>query len=136
MDPHATGERPVLGVAGVSPAIESTVTGTGQDGCNQASARKTALDFLIRLFGKKPPLQMVLVWLLKGKRSTWFYDLNTAADFVERHLNRDVYIGVALSPGDFGPHKRCTADQVAGIVGLWVDFDIAGPAHQKQNLPP
>jgi hypothetical protein len=98
--------------------------------------RQTALGFLTKLFGNKPAETFVLIWLLLGKESHWFNDLGDAAAFVERFWKQDVYVGAALSLTDFGPHRRCKAEQSAGITSLWIDLDIAGEAHEKSNLPP
>jgi putative DNA primase/helicase len=48
----------------------------------------------------------------------------------------DVYVCAGLSPRDFGPHHRCLANEISGITGLWLDIDMQGPHHKKQNLPP
>src|SRR5262249_12545318 len=48
----------------------------------------------------------------------------------------DCYVGVALSPSNFGHARRCPADRTAGIVGLWADIDIADPtAHKGMAYP-
>jgi hypothetical protein len=101
----------------------------GQD--NQA---KTFLD---ALFGGVPPELRILLWTLPDKRSYWPEDVEKASRLIEGLVEgHDVYVGVGLSPQPFGPQQRCKASDVAGIVGLWADVDIAGPGHKKQNLPP
>lgn len=51
-------------------------------------------------------------------------------------LGQDAYYGVALRSADLGPYKRGSARNTCAIPGLWLDVDIAGPAHAAQDLPP
>jgi hypothetical protein len=47
-------------------------------------------------------------------------------------------VGVALSPADYGPHVRLNDKEgrhAAGITGFWVDIDVKGEAHKKDDLP-
>jgi hypothetical protein len=99
------------------------------------SIRQTAYDFLASRFGGKPKGAYVLIWRWRGRKSYWFTDLGEAATLVEQLQNEDVYVGVALSPNGFGPHKRCRVEHTAGIAALWTDLDIASNAHKKLNLP-
>lgn len=93
--------------------------------------------FLDALFGDKPDNLYMLIWTLKNKRSAWFTDLDRAAVYAAAQAAQtDVYVGVSLSQRDYGASARCPAAQAAGIVGLWVDLDIADPVHKKPNLPP
>jgi hypothetical protein len=46
---------------------------------------------------------------------------------------RDVYLGMALSPTDYGAHHRCKVEDVAGLAGLWLDGDVAGPTHSRED---
>ena len=80
----------------------------------------------------------VLLWTLKDKRSHWVDTLEAARSVVEQANaeKSDVYVGVAYSPEDYGPARRCPAESTAGIGGLWIDIDIAGDGHKKPNLPP
>jgi hypothetical protein len=100
------------------------------------AVRQIVLGFLKDLFGTKPAEAFVLIWLLRGKRSHWFRDLDQAAEFVEQFAYEDIYVGVALSPTDFGPARRCKAEETAGIAALWGDFDFGNDGHKKVNLPP
>src|SRR6185295_10515692 len=93
-------------------------------------------EFLRALFGEKPEQLYFLVWLLDGKRSAWFMNIDQAAAYIEHHGAEDVYAGVALSPEDFGPGRRCKADHTAGIVAFCADLDFRSKAHKKPNLPP
>jgi len=97
----------------------------------------TPLDFLNLLWQSKPEDLYILIWMLQGKRrSRWFQDIGEAARYVESKRDRDVYVGVSLSPEDFGPDKRCPSDKAAVVVALWADLDISDPVHTKPNLPP
>jgi hypothetical protein len=84
------------------------------------------------LFAGKPPDDFILVWSLKHKRSHW-------TQFIEciggEMFDGDTYFGLGTSAIDYGSHKRCPADAVAGIGALWLDIDIAGPGHTKTLLP-
>ncbi len=91
--------------------------------------------FLAALFGTKPAELFILIWFLRGKVSHWFQDMAAAVAYVEQHADDDVYVGVALSPTDFGRDRRCAARDTAGIVGLWLDLDFLSEAHKKENLP-
>jgi len=102
----------------------------------------TPTEFLIELWGDPPPGQ-VLIWTLPDKRSTWFSDFsdfNNVDAFVAEQVaqGKDVYTGVSIAPvtAEFHFYARIANSQSGGIAGLWADIDIAGPSHQKQNLPP
>lgn len=98
------------------------------------------LQFLNSLFGEKPEKSWIQIWVLNqnnGRGIThWFEKAAEAAAFVEGVADKDVYVGVATSTENFGPHRRCAADKTASISALWADVDVLGPGHQKKNLPP
>ncbi len=94
----------------------------------------TPIEFLNLLWETKPADLHILIWTLAGKTSYWFREVGAAAEFVSTNLN-DIYIGVGLSRCDYGPHNRCLSDKIAGIAGLWADFDLASEAHSKKPLP-
>lgn len=94
------------------------------------------MDFLEALFGAKPSRLYILLWTPKKKRSWWFRDVGEARAHVRNCMATDCYVGVGLSPRDYGPKNRCPATEIAGIVGLWADLDIIHPCHSKANLPP
>jgi hypothetical protein len=91
--------------------------------------------FLEELFGSKPALLFVLIWTLFDKKSKWFREVADAVEYVQSQKDHDVYVGVGLSPNDFGSNQRCKAVFVAGIVGIWVDLDLKSEAHPKIALP-
>ncbi|RMF23717.1 MAG: hypothetical protein D6760_04850, partial [Deltaproteobacteria bacterium] len=95
-------------------------------------------DFLHAVWDGKPDDLWLLIWTLPNKRSTWFLDIDDAADYVESiKSTSDVYMQVALSTQNRGPSKRCPAKHVAAVAGLWADIDFAdGEAHKAKNLPP
>src|SRR5262249_512334 len=104
------------------------------------SAARDAAEFLRDLFGGAPGNLHVLIWSLRDKRSRWLpvRQLGAAEQYLARFADPsagDVYAGVSLSPKDWGPGKRCPAEQAAGIVGLWADIDIRGAAHKQPDLP-
>jgi hypothetical protein len=97
-----------------------------------------AITFLSTLFGDKPDDQHILIWTLPDKRSTWCGTVDAAIGAVSLTENKakNVYVGVGLSPEDYGAKRRCPSDKVTGIVGLWADIDIVDEHHKKPNLPP
>lgn len=103
--------------------------------------RQDAGVFLRALFEGAPDDLRFLIWTLPKKFSFWHpcgpTDLEAALDTVGRAwVDKDVYIGGGLSPRDFGLTQRCPAAEIAGIVGLWMDLDVAHAVHKKPNLPP
>ncbi len=93
----------------------------------------TPHEFLDFLWAGKPAELLILIWTLQDKRSRWFDNAEAAAATVAQKP-KDVYVGVGLSPCDFGPSRRCPSEQIAGIAGLWADFDLQSEAHKK-SLP-
>jgi hypothetical protein len=68
----------------------------------------------------------------------WFADVDEASSFAEAEAREtDVYLGVSVRREDRIPPRgqRGAADTVDGIPGLWIDVDVAGPAHGKKGLP-
>lgn len=95
----------------------------------------TPLDFLKLLWQFKPEELYVLLWTLPDKKSHWYRDIAAAAEFVLNARGLDVYVGVGLSSADHGPARRCGSGEIAGISGLWADFDLRSDAHSKKALP-
>jgi hypothetical protein len=95
----------------------------------------TPHEFLNQLWADKPSDLYTLIWTLQDKRSRWFRNVEEAAAFVESCHHMDVYVGVGLSPEDFGPSHRCPSDKIAGLAGFWADFDLKSDAHPKTKLP-
>lgn len=98
--------------------------------------QQQAKSFLQALWRQKSQNSFILIWTLPGKLSYWSTDVETAARYATAQTGKNVYVGAALSPKNFGPDERCLAERTAGIGGLWMDIDILDPAHKKQNLPP
>jgi putative DNA primase/helicase len=94
-----------------------------------------ARGFLEMLFEGKPHELYTLLWILPEKWSHWFRDVQDAIRFAESRREHDLYIGVGLSPRDYGTTHRCPSNEVAGIVGLWADIDVNSDAHAKGALP-
>jgi hypothetical protein len=97
--------------------------------------------FLLDRWTHAPPELYVLVWTMKGdtKLSYWLQVANLSAlnlSAFARPQAGNVYMGVGLSPTDNGPHKRCKADDVGAIAGVWADVDVRGPTHKRDDLPP
>lgn len=95
--------------------------------------------FLETLFEDKPDDLYILIWTLPDKMSIW---LKTPLDFEKYFIEllddsskRDIYYGVGLSPKNFGSTKRCPAEKISAIPGLWIDIDVKDSVHKKKNLP-
>ena len=78
------------------------------------------------------------IWTLPDKRTYWF-DIETQLDGASKLVDKiktthDVYYGVGLRSQKVA--GRGGNDDVCAIPGLWVDIDIAGPAHKANDLPP
>ena len=105
-----------------------------------AGERSAALTFLEAVFGSKPDEAYIYVWRPNDGTgqavSLWYQDITKAADYARENAGRDAYIGCALSPQDFGPRRRCKAEDALGITALWADVDFADSVHRKPNLPP
>jgi len=101
----------------------------------------SARQFLEELWGEQPEGTKILIWHLPTKRSAWFDDCNEAADYAVS-LRKDVYVGVGLSPEDYGPTSRCPSDKIHTISGMWADIDYEyGDVHKTPSgsdltLPP
>jgi hypothetical protein len=93
------------------------------------------LVFLNALCSGKPNDLYLLIWTLRNKASHWFQNVGGAIRLAESITTQDVYVGVGFSLKDFGPAKRCIADEIAGIPGMWADIDIKSEAHPKTTLP-
>lgn len=93
-------------------------------------------ELLQALFTGKPDKDCILIWRLETKRSQWFSKI----DLVKPSASKgNTYFGVGTVSGPdaaaAGNFKRSTNATVSGIGALWLDVDIAGPAHKKGNLP-
>ncbi len=93
-------------------------------------------EFLTALWGEKPPGAM-LIWTLPDKRSRWLTDPAEADELCRRLADYDIYTGVALAPPDWPPDagRRLPAAQAHALAGVWIDLDLADPAHAKPGLP-
>jgi hypothetical protein len=93
-------------------------------------------EFLQELWGFKPENLNILIWQKKGKKSYWFTDIDKIVNYLEKNKDQsDIYVGVGLSPKDYGLKNRCPANEIAGITGFWSDIDIQNGVHKKKNLP-
>jgi len=96
-------------------------------------------QFLVDLWETKGD-GYILLWAYDGdrlKESFWFKTADAAAAFLDKYADRRVnfYVGVGLSPKDYGRHQRCLKKDIVGIAGLFLDLDIRAPEHRKTNLP-
>jgi hypothetical protein len=96
-----------------------------------------AETFLRGMFQDKPHDHYLLLWTWPDKRSAWcrdFEDLVGYTGLVSRHQT-DIYIGCGTSSRDFGVTRRCKADDIAGIPGVWADIDVACPESKRRRAP-
>ena len=81
----------------------------------------------------------VSLWTSERKRS-WHLPVAEIDRLsrLARELSRsaNVYCGIGIRGQDFGAARRGSYDDVIAIPGLWIDIDVAGPAHRAANLPP
>ena len=102
------------------------------------------LDFFRTLLDGVPEDLWTYFWTDIDKASQWMpLEQGPAqiaaqhARHVEQNPDKQVYISVSAVDEKQGRFKRITADNSAGIYGLWADIDIADPdAHKNWNYPP
>lgn len=96
----------------------------------------TPTPLLDALFTGKPKDDCIFIWRLETKRSQWFSKTNIIP---HSQIKGNIYFGVGTVSGPVaeaaGNFKRSTIATVSGIGAVWLDVDIAGPAHKKRNLP-
>jgi hypothetical protein len=100
--------------------------------------RSAAEEFLRNIFPIGTPGYCALL-SIKTKRTTWVEASNADAvlQAIDQNFGNDsVYFSVCPQETALGPMERGKAATVAAVPGLWVDVDIASPAHKTQNLPP
>jgi putative DNA primase/helicase len=93
--------------------------------------------FLRGMFSDKPQDHYLLLWTWPDKRSAWCRD---AEDLIgcaglESRYQKDIYIGCGTSRRDYGVTRRCKADEIAGIPGVWVDIDVTCPESKRRRAP-
>lgn len=101
---------------------------------NREAITESDARFLNTMFKAKPSNQWTLIWTLPDKRSSWFKNPDEASAYALAQQDKDVYFGVGSSPQNLGEKKRCRANLIAGIPGLWLDIDVASPEHKKKNI--
>jgi hypothetical protein len=77
--------------------------------------------------------------MLPQKRSSWYLRFDRVCRDLAAYPERDIYTGAGLAaPGTRIPaENRVKAHEVAGILGLWADIDVAHAVHKKRDrLPP
>jgi hypothetical protein len=94
------------------------------------------LSFLKALFPEIPEDASMLIWHLKGKKSSWATSHEQAVKFAMGQPN-DCYVGCCLGPRNLPSDRRATASDVLYFPALWLDGDYQyGDVHKKPNLPP
>ena len=90
-----------------------------------------ARQFLSELFSDLPEDDGFCVFTIPGRRGRRFKssDLDAAVTFATQSSVENVYVETSFGKLALGD-KRIRAAESHGIVGLWIDFDIAGEGHQ------
>lgn len=94
-------------------------------------------QFLDLLYGTEATGYLAL-WTLQTKGTSWIYsrDIQRVARLALCFAQRfDVYFGIGLQPKPLGKYNRGSVNTVSLIPGLWLDEDVAGPAHKENSLP-
>ena len=90
--------------------------------------------FLEALFGSKNPNSgYFLICRFNPIRTSWFKTSGEAIASIGKN-ETNVFISAGLSPSDLGSNKKGKEQNVMGVVGFSLDFDVAGKTHTKQNL--
>lgn len=95
--------------------------------------------FFRLLYGENAPGWLTL-WTRQDKLTRYFSagKLDVAASQALNLSERgfEVYFGVGLRRENLGKTRRGEAADVCAIPALWIDLDVAGPAHTSGALPP
>lgn len=99
----------------------------------------TALELFGLLYGEEAP-GWLTIWARQDKRTRYFpagrLDLAAREALKLSRRGLDVYFGVGLRRENLGEKRRGEAEDVCAIPALWVDVDVAGPAHSDRPYPP
>jgi hypothetical protein len=100
-------------------------------------------DFFELYFAGKRQEDSILVWTLPDRRSQWARDPAEAMRKARAAIADHVYFGLGTRTARFvnqmmdsGLPARGTDDDVSEHFALWLDLDVFGPNHKKQNIPP
>ncbi len=105
---------------------------------HEAAQEATVMDFFHTLYGQAPPGQLTL-WVKQTKQTFWFGadELKQAAQTaINLATDNDVYFGLGLREKRLAPGKRGSVEDVVALPAMWLDVDLADPAHKQTNLPP
>lgn len=91
------------------------------------------VDFLVQLWGPKPPRGVIQLWELERRRSHY---LAAPAGAGGLQGQRDIYTAVSLAGRNYGRKHRARADQAVAIAGLWLDADVDGGPDAKTGAIP
>lgn len=101
------------------------------------TAVEVCQSFLELLYGQSYTTGYLTLFTVDSERTYWHPSANlaeAAAQAVELSSVTDVYAGVGLR-GKRLLRGRGGSQDVVAIPGIWIDLDIAGPAHKQTNLP-
>ncbi len=104
-------------------------------GAGSSATPHTPGEFLRCLFGDEDLHGYIAICTERDWRGKTFAvsDWEQAGKEAERlSQTHDVYFGLGLHPQT----GRAGAEKVSAIPGLWIEIDVKGPGHTKENLPP
>jgi hypothetical protein len=91
-------------------------------------------------------LHMTAAWTLPDRRTRWAAADDVAAivsavtDAAEQQSSPDgphsIFLGAGLVTEPKGSRRRVENSEVAGLVAIPLDVDVAGPGHADKNYPP
>ena len=96
----------------------------------------TPNQFFELLYNNKPDTHKICLWCLDTKSSDWADNTALVEKYVKINSKRDIYFGLGTVSESNGDYRRATVSEVRGIPGIWLDIDIAGVGHKKNNLVP
>ncbi|MDI6894843.1 MAG: primase C-terminal domain-containing protein [Bacillota bacterium] len=101
--------------------------------------REIAASFFRALYGNDATGWLTL-WTPHDRKTRYFpggkLDLAASQAMWLSNAGLDVYFGVGLRAQNLGEKRRGEAADVCAIPALWIDVDVAGPAHASAALPP
>ena len=98
-----------------------------------------AEQFLGALFPSLPENYWILIWTLPDKKSSWFDNVDAAADYaIAAGAEKDVYVEMSLAPRPIykenGGDARVTERESVGFGCLWADIDVGNIGHKKAGI--
>lgn len=104
---------------------------------NKTKGKLQAESFINALYGNIKQ-GFVNVWTAEDKRSYWS-SVNDTEQIIENVMrlrdSHNVYFGVGVRTEALGEFKRGENKDILSLPCVWLDVDIKGGAHKKENIP-